>query len=219
MSDFAAARVDMPRGQTVAMASHGSDQGLYVEFYMHPSPAPDKELSEEAGMPVYNDIPWVKIMVPGDRTKVWDRPAKLVAESQTDGIPPDNKRFREQWEAFQNHTRKATSGLPVEEWAAITRSEAESLKRMDIHTVEQMAALPDSSLSWLGARQRRDQAAQWLESAKGHATEAKLIRENEQLKAQIEALQAQVKDIAEHLGTDIEPATAHLKPGRPRKEN
>lgn len=215
---FAEHKVEMPRGQTVATASTGSDAGLYVEFYMHPSPHPDIALSEEAGYPIHQDIPWVKILVPGDRTKQWDRPAKLKMDDPTDIVPPDTVRFRAQWDMFQNNSRKATTGLPIEDWAAITRSEAEAFKRMDIHTVEQFAAMPDSSLSWLGARQRRDQAIAWLASAKSHAGEAALAKKNEQLQAQVDALTLQVKDLADRLGEDIAPAEGKRKPGRPRHQ-
>lgn len=202
MSDFAAARIDMPRGATVAMATHGTDDGLYVEFSMAPSPNPDPELSEEAGYDVFTDIPWVHILVPGDRTKEWFRPAKLRMDDSSDTVPTDVQRFPRQWAAFQDQSKKSATGLPIEEWPAITKSEAQAFKRMDIYTVEQLAALPDTALNWLGARQRRDQAKVWLESAKGHAVEMKLTKENDQLRAQIEAMQRQIDEMAERFGED-----------------
>lgn len=214
MYELSQPRVEMRRNETVAMATHGSDQGLYVEFRMAPAPHPDLEKSEEAGYPVYDDIPWIKIMYPGDRTKVTDRPAKLKKTDQTDTVPPDTVRFREQWEAFQDMTKKATSGFPIEEWQLITRSEGEFLKAQNIHTVEQMASLPDVALTWLGARRRRDEAIAWIDSAKGHAVESKLARENEQLKSQIEALTAQMHELADKVG---EPLEAPKRRGRPPK--
>lgn len=211
---FAEHKVDMPRGATVAMASTGSDQNLYAEFYLAPSQYPDPVLSEEAGFPIHKDVPWVKIMVPGDRTKQWDRPAKLNPDDPTDTGPLDHLRFKTQWEAFKNNTREAATGLAIDQWPAITRSESDAFKSMQIHTVEQLAALPDSSLTWLGGRQRRDQAVAWLATAKDHAGEAKLAKENEQMRAQIDALTLQVKELAALTGKDIEPAK---KIGRPPK--
>jgi hypothetical protein len=214
--EFAQHKVDMPRGATVAMASTGSDQNLYVEFYLAPSQYPDPILSEEAGFPIHSDVPWVKIMVPGDRTKQWDRPAKLSMDGDADTVPPDNVRFRQQWQAFQENTRAPVTGLAIEQWAAITKSESDAFKSMQIHTVEQLSALPDSSLTWLGGRHRRDQAIAWLNSAKDHAGEAKLAKENEQMRAQIDALTLQVKELAALAGKDIEPAQAK-RMGRPPK--
>lgn len=214
---FAAHKVDMPRGETVAMAPTGSDANLWVEFYTAPSPVPDLSKSDEAGYPIYEDVAWIKILVPGDRTKAYDRPAKLAFEGPNDQVPPDPKRFPEQWNAYKSQSTKATTGLPMEEWQAVTRSEAQMFKRMDIHTVEQLAELPDSSLSWLGARKHRDQAKAWLESAKDHAGEARLAREVEQLRAQNEVLQAQLQELAERLGETIDPAMPKRR-GRPPKD-
>lgn len=214
MSEFAQPRVEMRRNETVAMATHGNDAGLYVEFRMAPSPYPNPEKSEEAGYPVYEDVPWIRIMYPGDRTKVTDRPAKLKKDDLSDTVPTDNVRFRDQWDAFQDVTKKATSGFPIEEWPLMTRSEAEFLKGQGIHTVEALANLPDSSLTWLGARQRKNQAQAWMESAKEHAVESKLAKENEQLKSQIEALETQLHELAESVG---KPLDAPKRRGRPPK--
>jgi hypothetical protein len=216
---FAEHKVDMPRGATVAMASTGSDQNLYAEFYLAPSLHPDPDLTEEAGRPIHIDVPWIRIMVPGDRTKQWDRPAKLRPDDPTDTGPLDHLRFRAQWDAFQNNTREAESGLSLDNWPPLSKSEANAFKQMNIYTVEQLAALPDSSLTWFGGRKRRDEAKAWIESAKNHAGEAKLAKQNEQLQAQVDALTLQVKELAALAGTEIEPATGKRKPGRPPKES
>lgn len=213
---FAAHQI-APNQENATMAPTGSDANLWVEFYTGPSPLPDPNKSDEAGFPVYVDVPWVKILVPGDRTKSYDRPAKMAFDGPGDQTPPDPQRFPQQWSAYKSQSTKANVGLPIEEWAAISRSEAQAFKRMDIHTVEQLAGLTDTALSWLGARQRRDQAKAWLESAKDHAGEARLAKENEQLKAQVEALADQVKELSERLGESVEPA--RRGPGRPRKDN
>jgi hypothetical protein len=216
--DFAAHKVDMPRGETVAMAPTGSDANLWVEFYTAPSPTPNTAKSDEAGYSVYEDIPWIKILVPGDRTKAYDRPAKLEFDGPNDQVPPDHRRFPQQWQAYQQQSTKAVVGLPVEEWSSITRSEAQMFKRMDIHTVEQLAVLPDHALSWLGARVHREKASAWLQSAKDHAGEARLAKQVEQLQAQIEALMNQNRELAERLG-DSEDEPTPRRPGRPRKDS
>lgn len=207
----------MARGEFVAMATTGSDANLWVEFYTRPSPMPDPVKSEEEGRDIYVDVPWIRILVPGDRTKNYDRPAKLKSDGPNDQVPPDTVRFPQQWQSYLSSSTRATVGQPIEEWPPISRSEAEQFKRMDIHTVEQLAGLPDSSLTWLGGRKRRDQAIAWLQSAKDHAGEAKLAHENDQLKAQVEALSHQVQELAERLGESIEPAMPKRR-GRPPKE-
>jgi hypothetical protein len=212
---------DMSRGEFVAPAPTGSDANLWVEFYTAPSPTPNAAKSDEVGHPVYEDVPWIKILVPGDRTKAYDRPAKLELDGPNDQVPPDHRRFPQQWQAYTQQTTKATVGLPVEEWSAITRSEAQMFKRMDIHTVEQLAGLPDTALSWLGARVHREKASAWLQSAKDHAGESRLARENEQLRAQLVVLQDQVRELAARVGeSPADPIGDAIKrgPGRPPKE-
>lgn len=216
MQQFAAHKIDLPPGEYVGMAPTGTDQNLAVEFYTRPSLLPNQEASDAAGYPVYKDVPWIRILIPGDRTKSYDRPAKLESEGPNDQTPPDHLRFPRQWQAYKQQTTKAVVGLPLEEWPAITRSEAESLKRMDIHTVEQLASMPDSSVTWLGGQKRVQQAKAWLESAKDHAGEARLSREVEQLRAQVESLLAQNKELADRLGN--EHSEVRRGPGRPRRD-
>lgn len=155
---------------------HGNDNNLYVEFRMEPIYQQFK--SEESGRPIYADMPFVRIMFAGDKTKVVDRP---VEES-------DKSRFRIQWDAFQRQGEQVVSGTPITEWTALTKSEALELKSLNIHTVDALAALPDTSLTWLGARERREQAKAFLERAKGNAVDTKLMARIEKLESDNQAL-------------------------------
>jgi hypothetical protein len=175
---------------------HGNDNNLYVEFRMEPIHQEYK--SNEAGRPIFADMPFIKIMFPGDKTKVVDRP---VEES-------DKHRFRPQWEAFERQSEQVTSGTPITEWTALTRSEAMELKALNIHTVDALAALPDTSLSWLGARDRREQAKAFLERAKGNSVDTKLM-------ARIEKLESDNTALKNELAARNSEAK---KPGRPPKQ-
>lgn len=159
---------------------HGNDSNLYVEFRMEPVHQTFK--SEAEGRPIFEDVPYIEIMFAGDKTKKVDRPV-------TD---EDKHRFNKQWEAFQRQEQHVESGTPITEWPPLTKSEALELKSLNIHTVEALAALPDSSLSWLGARTNRDKAKAYLERSKEGANESRLVAELAKRDADITALRNEI---------------------------
>lgn len=187
---FAAATHNLQGAQTVGMASHGNDSGLFVEFSTRPVQMDFK--SREAGRPIFEDVNFITIDFPGDKTKRVDRPVRMEEEG---GAPPDPVRFPRQWQAFQNQLEQTGAGMPITEWPPLTKSQALELKAIKIHTVEALAAMPDSALTWLGARDLRAKAQAWLKTAVDHAGESRLQAVVDQLTAQNQALQKQIDDI------------------------
>lgn len=155
--------------------THGDDKECYVEFRLEAVHM--QADSEKEGRPIYKDFPYIRIMFPGDKTKVVDRPV-------TDN---DKIRFPNQWAAFERQGEQVQSGTPITEWSILTKSQALEMKAIGIHTVEHLANVSDQNLTWLGAREYRDKARAWLEAAKG--TSAIVT----QLQAQIEALKADLE--------------------------
>jgi hypothetical protein len=190
--DFASPRYEFSPGQSVAMATHGNDAGLFAEFRMEA--VQNHAKSREEGRAIFEEVPFITIMFPGDKTKQVDRPVKL--EDDVDG-PSDLTRFPKQWSRFQAQEEQSGDGLPVQQWPVLSKSQALELKAVGIHTVEQLAALPDTALNWLGARELRTQAQAWLEKAGAHAAESRLAAENAQLREQMAAMQKQINDLAE----------------------
>lgn len=191
METFATAQHQLRGSQVVGMAVHGNDSGLYVEFESVAVQHPFK--SQEAGRPIFEDVDFITIFFPGDNTKKVVRPVK---KDDDESGPSDCKRFPVQWAAYQQKTAQVHEGMPVTEWPPLTKAQAQEFKAMNIHTVEQLADLPDSALTWLGARQTRDQAKVWVERSKGSAVDSKLLAENASLKARISALEEQMRDIS-----------------------
>lgn len=206
---FAQATHNLQGNQTVGMASHGDDKGLWVEFSTRPVQQDFK--SREAGRPIFEDVNFITIDFPGDKTKRVDRPVRMEEEG---GAPPDPIRFPRQWQAFLNQQEQTSAGMPITEWPPLTKSQALELKAIKIHTVEALAELPDSACSWLGSRDLRAKARTWLETANGHADESRLQAIVDQQNAQIEALKAQIKDITERFAE--KSADAAPAPGRRR---
>lgn len=188
---------------------HGTDAGLYVEFHMEA--VENKQKSEEAGRPIFEDKEYITIRIAGDSKTVRVRPVQTIFDV---GVPPDAERWPRQYAAFKAQQSQAIEGTPLTEWSLITKSDAMSMKAMNIHTVEMLASLGDNNIDWLGGRSMRDKAKAWLEQAQGNAGISKLQADNDSLKNQVEALKNQMAALL-----DAKPELAEKKkPGRPPKE-
>lgn len=171
---------------------HGDDSGLYVEFHMEA--VENKEKSIEAGRPIFEDKEYVTIRIAGDSKTVRVRPVKYDWDA---GTPPDAERWPRQYQAFKNQQSQAIEGTPLTEWTMITKADAMSMKAMNIHTVEMLAALGDNNIDWLGGRMMRDKAKAWIEQAKDNSGIAKLQEENQRLRNDLEAIKNQLAALGE----------------------
>jgi hypothetical protein len=167
--------------------THGDDKECYVEFRLEAVHMVGD--SEKEGRPIFKDFPFIRIMFPGDKTKVVDRPV-------TDA---DKQRFPQQYAAFERQGEQVQSGTPITEWPFLTKSQALEMKGIGIHTVEQLAGVADHNLTWFGAREYREKAKAWLEAAKGDsAIVSQLTAQIEALKADIEAMREAPKRRGKH---------------------
>jgi len=185
----------------VRQVSYGNDTGLYVEFRM--DNVYMEFLSEQEGRPIYEARPFIRIFVPGDKTKTVDRPVQL---KQVGDMPSDPQRFPAQWAAFQQGQKAVEVGTPLSEWPQMNTSQVRELNSANIYTVEQLAAVPDGALDGLGhgGRSVRDAAIRYLQAAKDNSYLTKQSAEIDDLRAQIAAL--------------TEQNETKRGPGRPRKE-
>jgi hypothetical protein len=187
--DLAQARIVEHGNQLHVM--HGDDSRLYVEFTMEAIHQTAR--SEAEGRPIYMDVPHVHIHFPGDRTKQIFRPVKMQDDARG---PADPRRFPDQWKAFEAQQEQVQTGTPIEQWGPLTKSQAMEFKAVRIHTVEQLAGVADSNLTWLGARELRDKAIAWLAQADNGKESMRLQTELAKRDADIERLERQVKELA-----------------------
>jgi hypothetical protein len=108
------------------------------------------------------------------------------------------ERFPRQWEAFKSQKVQVPDGAPIETWPPLDKGRVFFLKSMNIHTVEQIAALTDMTGPNIGMdwRKLRDMAIATIKPSEGLAAVSKLTRENEDLKEQMQVLQNQVQQLA-----------------------
>lgn len=173
--------------------SFGDDAKLYVEFYEEPSLMEFK--SEQAGHPVYEPLMMIRIFSPGQPTP------KLLRAQLTD-LPnrkSDPHRFPAAWDAFKNKTKIVHEGLPVDMWPPITPTDVMNLKARNLHTVEQLAAVPDTMLEAPGFlnRQLREKAIVYLKSQGDGSVAMKLQAKVDAQDRTIEELKKSIEELKE----------------------
>lgn len=164
-----------------------SNSSLFVEFYTKASY--NAYASEAQGRPIFEDVDYIRIQVPGDATTRIERPVRSG----------DSEAYPLQWAAYRNNERQAQTGTPVSEWPAITRSQAEMLISIGFHTVEQVAAASDQHISnaGMGAFGIREKARAFLDSASGTADIQAMAAANRRQLDEIAALKRKVSELSE----------------------
>jgi len=161
--------------------SQTGDNKVYAEFLIHPRLNTAKTKKE--GRPIYDDVPYVRIMAAGDKDNIVMRPVR----------DSDKMRFPQQWAQFQNKEEQVQEGTPLTEWAGISRSQAEELKAMGIRTVEALAQCPDTAIQRImGGNGMKQKAKAYMEDAKLLVPIERLNKENQDLRAELESLKAQI---------------------------
>src|SRR4051812_49770314 len=147
-------------GGDVRSVSFGDDSKTFVEFYLH---AEYQEfLSQQGGLPIYKDVIYVLIQNPGSRDNIRRR-AKMEKDVAGDS---DMQRFPRQWAAFENQQEQVQEGLPLTEWAFLTKAEALNFKARGVHTVEALSDLSDAQCQGfgMGITQLREKARDTLKA-------------------------------------------------------
>lgn len=142
--------------------------------------------TEAAGRPVFDETPYVKILIPGQMKNIVHR--KVQDE--------DKKRWPQQWAAFEAGQKEAVDGTRVEEWPYMTHEHVALLKSINVFTVEQVAGLSDAAQEKLGplAKDFMERAQAYLSGGSSEA-EKKLRSENRKLKEEVKALKSKVRQL------------------------
>lgn len=161
--------------------------------------------SAQEGRPIFDKVPFVQILVPGQNLDIPDRPVQ----------DEDKSRWPDQWKAFVNKSNPVEKGTPIEEWPALDVSQVAQLKAINVFTVEQLADLPDSGIQRIGpgGRSLQNKAKAYIESAKGDSDMYAAIEENDKLKEELSLLKDELKEVK----ALVERQQIKKKRGRPRK--
>ena len=166
------------------MPSHQreADKNLLVKFFT--KPRQDMAETEKQGRPIYKDVEYVDIKIPGNRNSGACRPATQA----------DKQRFPDHYRAFKDRiTEDYIEGTLLAEWPLISRSMAQELTFFHVKTVEQLATMADGQAAkFMGLAGIRQKAKTWLEAAK---KDKPLWEMDEKIKAQA----AEIEDLKQAL--------------------
>ena len=179
----------------------------------------DKQASVAAGYRKTKDVDMAYIMQAGSKD-VFEKEAEAWLESiKRKGLEGAADAFPQEWidsfhkkfEAWKAGQEPPLDGTSVKEWALLSPSQAENFITLRMLTIEDVAAMNEEAMNryGMGGRELRDKARDWL---KGREVAESVSKENEELKAQLATMQAQLAELLEK-SADDKP-----KRGRPFKE-
>lgn len=162
-----------------------------------------------------------RIMQHGDKFSITEKNAEEwlahISQQALEGRydPTWVAQFKLEYEAFLKGNELPREGTPVRTWGAISREQSLRLISLNITTVEDLAAYPDSGLGIIGLDGRflRDLAKSTLQAGTGGPAMAKKIAELEQAdrenKDTIKRMDAQLQEMKALLPKERE--TLHAK--------
>lgn len=157
------------------------DDRLHVTFSR--KPMLQSGLSREAGRAIYKEVDFIRIMVPGDKLSIVERPVDEI----------DRRRFGGKYEKWLAGAGNAIEGTPLSSLPTMTQAKVEEYKFFGIHTVEQLAGAADSvGQKFFGFNEDKRRANAFIELAKGNAPLEKMNEELKKRDADIEELRAQL---------------------------
>lgn len=194
----------------------------YISF--HRVAVEDAEASRAAGHYVAKDVDMVHV-TPAYTKDVFKNNAAAWFGSKENDVA--NGRFPQRWleeykaqyAAWQRGQELPLNGVPVKGWGVISPAMQETLIRLRVLTVEDVAAMNSDGVKMIGpgAIDLKNKAIAWLKELKekgGNTMEmAALKSENELLKGSVETLQRQVKALMQKLGSDEPASDTHTPNG------
>ena len=164
--------------------AHQQDEGdkkLFVQFFREAVLSEFKTTQE--GRPIYDDVDMIKIHTPGSRDTV----VNPVHEGY-------KQRFPKQWAQYVAKVDQTSSGTPLKVLPWLTTSQVAEMAYFNVHSVEQLAAMPDNMPNKpMNHQSLKQQANAFLEAAKGAAP---LLKMQAELKARDEVIAEMQSTIA-----------------------
>jgi hypothetical protein len=187
-------------------ARYSQDRKMFVRFYT--KPVRNNFKSSQENRPVYDDVEYVEIRIPGDRNSIFNQPVK-----QEHRI-----RFADRYERFKKNAADIQSGTPLSEWTQMTPGLVEELKYFGIQTVDQLAEMDDIHGQKIpNFHTFKAQAQAFLEKAKEGEQDSKLAAALEQRDNEIAALKEQVNTLIK-AGADAKTTTTGRGKGTVNKK-
>jgi hypothetical protein len=193
--------------------------GFYVEFELRPEE--DREASIDQGMPVFKDVEFAMITMPGGGLVV-DKPineALLYEWKNGDNRrkPPSPFAYRA-YEAWKEGREAPVNGTDLKNWPGVTPAQLKTCQNATVRTIEDLAEANADTIRKLGMG-----GVAMMEKAKAYLAAANQNKTSEEVSAlmvKLEALSDTVKRKDEQISDLLERLDESTKKrGRPRKED
>src|SRR6266550_7895927 len=154
-------------------------------FFMEP--IEDEQATAREGRPIYREVEMIKRIMPS--VMQYTIPVNKVTDA-------DRAEFPREYEAFKKGIELAPEGTPIEAWPVLKRANVDELRGLGIRTVEEIAGLDDRGTQRaMGLVGLRKLARGYLDDAEAGALKQALMKENDELKADIARLNKQVEEL------------------------
>jgi hypothetical protein len=193
--------------------------GFYVEFELRPEE--DREETISQGMPVFKDVEFAMITMPGGGLVV-DKPineALLHEWKNGDNRrkPPSPFAYRA-YEAWKEGREAPVNGTDLKNWPGVTPAQLKTCQNATVRTIEDLAAANADTIRKLGMG-----GVAMMEKAKAYLASANQNKTSEEVSAlmvKLDALSDTVKRKDEQISDLLERLDESTKKrGRPRKED
>lgn len=186
------------------------DDRLHVLFYKKPIKNGANSIAE--GRPIYDEVDFIKITIPGDQYNTIDNFASDEYKA----------RFPNEWKSYTNKQSTRLVGTPLEHWKGVNLAQVAEFKSFNVFTVEELIDLPDSYASkFMGIIALKAKAKHFIEASKEEAISTKAAETNSRLKeleqerntksAEVEELKQQMKELMAGFAAKAESAKATKK--------
>ncbi len=188
----------------VAELMERKDRPAYVRF--EKVAVEDIAASKKEGRYVAKDVDFVLITPPYSKDifkqEVPDWIAQMKQDVQNQRLPQEwADRYLDSYRKWQAGQEAPLHGTPIKGWGVISPAQQETLIRLNVLTVEDLAIMNDEGVKriGMGAIDMKTKANAWLSQLqdKGPLTQeiASVKRENELLKSSVETLTRQVQEL------------------------
>lgn len=166
----------------------------YPFFFWHERPNPLKR--DAAGTATIEAVPYVTIRKPGDSSYKNTRRAVAGKWAPADAKQRDDELWPNEWAAFIETGKNIQTGTLLQNWGALSLDQVEEYQRSNIHTVEQLAGMPDHVAGKLGVEGMRQKirAKAWLDAQSNPGGASKVMADQA---GQIATLQEAVRKLGE----------------------
>lgn len=173
---------DFSEDQRMNDSRFSADNKLFVEFFRKPKLHPGK--SRDQGRAIYEEVDYIRIYVPGDKSSVVERPVDSI----------DSERFADRYAKWKAGQEEAVTGTPLSALPGMTPAKVEEYKFFKVMTVEQLADANDNlGQKFMGFQQDKARAKAFMEVAANNAPIERMNEELQKRDAEIEQLRTMVE--------------------------